>query len=133
MYSPRADANALSLVAPLPLVKHIGECASRICKDHTFGMMLRHEAISILIPKSAKSPDILAMVCSKGRSLPAMNVLTSEEGFTVSKDCASASRLSTSSITNSGPSCTTFFTVQRSIERRIPRRSTSEISGGNST
>ena len=72
MYSPSAEAKALSLVAPLPLVKHIGECASRICKDQTFGMRLRHEAISILMPRFASKADILAIVCSKGRSLPIM-------------------------------------------------------------
>ncbi len=72
MYSPKAEANALSLVDPLPLVKHIGECASRICSDHTLGTRLRHEAISILMPKPANTADILVMVCSSGRSLPAI-------------------------------------------------------------
>ncbi|MNE35907.1 hypothetical protein D3C80_1296950 [compost metagenome] len=72
MNSPSADASALSLVAPLPLVKHMGECASRICSDHTLGTILRHDAISIFMPRRAKMPDILAMVCSSGRSLPAM-------------------------------------------------------------
>lgn len=81
MYSPNAEASALSLVAPLPLVKHMGECASRMCKDHTLGMMLRHEAISILMPKLAKMPDMLAMVCSKGKSLPRIKVLVSADGF----------------------------------------------------
>jgi hypothetical protein len=51
MNSPSADASALSLVAPLPLVKHIGECASRMCSDHTLGTRLRQEAISILMPR----------------------------------------------------------------------------------
>ena len=32
-----------------------------------------------------------------------------------------------------GPVCTTFFTVHRSIERKMPSRSLAEISGGNST
>ena len=72
MYSPSAEAKALSLVAPLPLVKHMGECASRMWSDHTLGMMLRHEAISILMPKPAKRLDMLAMVCSSGKSLPRM-------------------------------------------------------------
>ncbi|MCY1466027.1 hypothetical protein D9M71_842480 [compost metagenome] len=54
------------------MVKHIGECASRICSDHTLGTILRHDAISIFMPRRAKMPDILAMVCSSGRSLPAM-------------------------------------------------------------
>ncbi|MNL22721.1 hypothetical protein D3C87_1440790 [compost metagenome] len=72
MNSPNADANAPSLVAPLPLVKHIGECASRICSDHTLGTILRHEAISIFMPRPARMPDMLAMVCSSGRSLPAI-------------------------------------------------------------
>ena len=67
-----ADANAPSLVAPLPLVKHIGECASRMCSDHTLGTILRHEAISIFMPRSARMADMLAMVCSSGRSLPAI-------------------------------------------------------------
>jgi hypothetical protein len=31
------------------------------------------------------------------------------------------------------PGCTTFLTVQRSMERRMPWRSLSEMSGGNST
>ncbi|MCY1427356.1 hypothetical protein D9M71_431980 [compost metagenome] len=70
MNSPSAEARALSLVAPLPLVKHIGECASRICSDQTLGTMLRHEAISIFMPRPARIPDMLAMVCSSGRSLP---------------------------------------------------------------
>ncbi|MNN83321.1 hypothetical protein D3C81_2003480 [compost metagenome] len=70
MNSPNADAKALSLVAPLPLVKHIGDCASRICNDHTFGTILRQDAISIFMPKFAKMADILAMVSSNGRSLP---------------------------------------------------------------
>ena len=74
MNSPKADANALSLVAPLPLVKHIGDCASRICSDQTFGTILRHEAISIFMPKPAKIPDILAMVSSSGKSLPSIKV-----------------------------------------------------------
>ena len=75
MNSPKLEANALSLVDPLPLVKHMGECASRICSDHTLGTRLRHEAISIFMPNRANTADILAMVCSKGRSLPAMMVL----------------------------------------------------------
>ncbi len=72
MYSPRAEASALSLVAPLPLVKHIGEWASRMCSDQTFGTMLRQDAISILMPQDASLADMLAMVCSSGRSLPGM-------------------------------------------------------------
>ena len=72
MNSPKAEARALSLVEPLPLVKHIGDCASRICKDQTLGTILRQEAISIFMPKPAKIADILAMVSSKGRSLPAI-------------------------------------------------------------
>ena len=103
MNSPSAEAKALSLVEPLPLVKHIGDCASRICKDHTFGTMLRHEDISIFMPKPAKILDILAMVSSNGRSLPAIKVLFSEVKLGISNACASASMLSTSSIINSGP------------------------------
>ena len=133
MYSPRADASALSLVEPLPLVKHMGECASRMCRDQTLGMMLRQEAISILMPRLANTLVILAIVCSSGRSLPKIKVLASETGLRVNKDCASASKFFTSSMTNSGPACTTFLTVQRSIERRIPWRSVAEISSGNST
>ena len=131
--SPSAEAKALSLLEPLPLVKHIGDCASRICNDHTFGTILRHEEISIFIPKPAKIFDILAMVSSNGKSLPAINVVLSEAKLGISKACASASMLSTSSITNSGPVCMTFLTVQRSIERKIPWRSLSEMSAGNST
>ena len=86
------------------------------------------------MPKAARTPDMFAMVCSSGRSLPAMQVLApAASGFNVSKDCASASRFSTGSITNSGPACTTFFTVQRSMDRKMPWRSLSEMSAGNST
>ncbi|MNP20889.1 hypothetical protein D3C76_1134850 [compost metagenome] len=72
MNSPSAEASAASLVEPLPLVKHIGDCASRTCSDHTLGTILRHEAISIFIPNPARIADMLAMVCSSGRSLPGM-------------------------------------------------------------
>ena len=133
MNSPNADAKALSLVDPLPLVKHIGDCASRICKDHTFGTILRHDAISIFMPRPANIPDILAIVSSKGRSLPGIKVLLSDAKLGINKACASASMLSTCSIINSGPVWITFLTVQRSIERKIPWRSFSEISAGNST
>ena len=133
MNSPSAEANALSLVEPFPLVKHIGDCASRTCKDHTFGTMLRHEAISIFMPRLAKMPDILAMVSSNGRSLPGIKVLLSDAKLGINKACASASMLSTSSMINSGPVWITFLTVQRSIERKIPWRSFSEMSAGNST
>jgi hypothetical protein len=81
----------------------------------------------------ASTAVMLAMVCSSGRSLPAMQVRVAEFPDGTSKACASASRLSTASITNSGPVCTTFFTVQRSIERRMPWRSLAEMSAGNST
>ncbi|MNG28757.1 hypothetical protein D3C84_1140630 [compost metagenome] len=97
------------------------------------GTILRHEAISIFIPRPARIPDMLAMVCSSGRSLPAMKVLVSDAGSSISKAWALASRFSTSSMTKSGPVCTTFFTVQRSMERRMPWRSFSEISAGKST
>ena len=120
MNSPKAEAKALSLVEPLPLVKHIGACASRICKDHTLGTMFRHDAISIFMPKAAKIADILAMVSSRGKSLPKICVTLSEARLGINKACASASMLSTCSITNSGPVWTTFFTVQRSIERKMP-------------
>ena len=103
MNSPKADAKALSLVEPLPLVKHIGDCASRICKDHTFGTILRHEAISIFMPRPARIADILAMVSSNGKSLPAIIVLLSDAREGISNACESASMLSTSSIINSGP------------------------------
>ena len=53
MNSPSAEHKAASLVAPLPLVKHIGDAASRTCRDHTLGTILRQEAISIFMPKSA--------------------------------------------------------------------------------
>ena len=103
MNSPKADAKALSLVEPLPLVKHIGDCASRICKDHTFGTILRHEAISIFMPRPARIADILAMVSSNGKSLPVIIVLLSDARAGISNACESASMLSTSSIINSGP------------------------------
>src|SRR5690554_3030101 len=80
MNSPSAEARALSLVAPLPLVKHIWEWASRRCRDQTLGTMLRQEAISIFMPMSAISPDRVAMVCSSGTSLPGMQVRASAEG-----------------------------------------------------
>jgi len=35
MNSPKAEHSALSLVAPLPLVKHMGEAASRTCSNQT--------------------------------------------------------------------------------------------------
>ncbi|SSH38928.1 Uncharacterised protein [Klebsiella pneumoniae] len=77
--------------------------------------------------------DRLAMVCSSGRSLPGMRVQPAASVPGISSAWASASRLSTSSMTNSGPVCTTFFTVQRSMERRMPWRSFSEMSAGSST
>src|SRR5690554_5545773 len=51
---------------------HIRDAASRIWSDQTCGTMLRQEAISIFMPKSAKILVTLAMVCSRGKSLPSM-------------------------------------------------------------
>ena len=120
MYSPSAEAKALSLVEPLPLVKHMGEWASRMCSDHTLGTRLRQDAISILMPKSAKTRVMLAMVCSSGKSLPGIKVCACASGLSVSKACASASRLSTASTMKVGPAWIAFLTVQRSIDRKMP-------------
>ena len=89
MYSPSADANALSFVAPLPFVKHNGEWTSRICTDQTLGTRLRHDAISILISKLDNIVDMLTMVCSTGKSLPAIKVFLSAREGKSSSDCAS--------------------------------------------
>jgi hypothetical protein len=75
---------------------------------------------------------MLAIVCSSGRSLPSMNVLASPAGALISSAWASSARFSTGSITKSGPTWIAFFTVQRSMDRRMPSRSLSERSSGSS-
>ena len=102
-YSPKAEQRAASFVAPLPLVKHIGESASRTWTDQTCGTGLRQEAISILIPSEAISAVMFSIVSSSEQSLPRIGVLVLLSFECLSMTPASCPKTFTISILNSGP------------------------------
>ena len=76
--------------------------------------------------------DRLAMVCSSGRSARDARA-AGGIGAGHQQRLGVGIQVVDLPMTNSGPVCTTFFTVQRSMERRMPWRSFSEMSAGSST
>ena len=113
---------AVEVVAPLmPLVRslqdHRGASRAWLAGDQTF--KARVEQAQQRVNDAVAATQV--------------TVDTAKDRIDVSKDWASASRFSTTSMTNSGPACTTFLTVQRSIAFKMPRRSSSGMSAGNST